>query len=72
MRFCYLDESGTPDFSDPGSHFIFLALSIPGETWKVKDQQVTVIKRRYGLEHDEVHAGWLARRYPGAGKDSKF
>ena len=72
MRFCYLDESGTPDFSDPGSHFIFLGLSIPGETWKTKDQQVTVVKRRYGLEYGEVHAGWLARRYPEQGKIPNF
>lgn len=63
MRFCYLDESGTPELAAPGSHFVFLGLVIPGETWKAKDQQVAVIKRRYGLEGAEVHTAWLARRY---------
>jgi hypothetical protein len=72
MRFCYLDESSTSDFSDPGSHFIFLGLSIPGETWKTKDQQVTVIKRRCGREPAEIHAGWLARRYPEQEKIPNF
>lgn len=43
---------------------MLLGLSIPGMTWKVKDAQVTGIKRRYGLEREEVHAAWLARRYP--------
>jgi len=63
MRFCYLDESGTAELSGPESHFVLLGLSIPGTTWKIKDQEVTLIKRRYGLERAEVHAGWLARRY---------
>lgn len=72
MRFCYLDESGTPDFSDPGSHFVFLGLSVPGETWKAKDQQISVITRRYGLGQDEVHAGWVARRFPEQEKIPNF
>lgn len=63
MRICYLDESGTPEFSGSTSHFVFLGLSIQGETWKAKDAEITVIKRRYGLEHEEIHTGWITRRY---------
>ena len=72
MRFCFLDESGAAELSDPGSHFVFLGLAIPGETWKDKDQQVTLIKRRYGLESAEIHTAWLARRYPEQEKIAGF
>lgn len=63
MRICYLDESGTPELSGSTSHFVLLGLSIQGETWKQKDQQITRIKNRFGLGQAEIHAGWLARRY---------
>lgn len=63
MRICYLDESGTPELTGGTSHFILLGLSIQGETWKSKDNEITVIKRRFGLERAEIHSGWLTRRY---------
>lgn len=63
MRICYLDESGTPELSGGTSHFVLLALSIQGETWKEKDSQITRIKQRFGLSQAEIHTGWLARRY---------
>lgn len=63
MRICYLDESGTPELSGSTSHFVLLGLSIQGETWKEKDQQITRIKQRFGIGSAEIHAGWLARRY---------
>lgn len=63
MRFCYLDESGTPELTGGTSHFVLLGLSIQGETWKVKDAEISRIKRRYGLEPAEIHTGWLSRRY---------
>ncbi len=63
MRICYLDESGTPELSGDSSHFVLLGLSIQGETWKHKDDDITVIKRRFGLEGAEIHSGWLSRRY---------
>lgn len=72
MHFCYLDESGTPELSGDTSHFVLLGLSIPGETWKAKDAEVAVVKRRYGLEHEEIHAGWIARRYPEQEKIPDF
>jgi len=63
VRICYLDESGTPELPGNSSHFVLLGLSIQGETWKEKDAQITQIKRRFGLDRDEIHAGWLTRRY---------
>ncbi|OGK84519.1 MAG: hypothetical protein A2X53_03555 [Candidatus Rokubacteria bacterium GWA2_70_23] len=64
MRICYLDESGTPELHGGTSHFVLVGLSIQGETWKAKDAEITAIKRRFGLERDEIHTGWLTRRYP--------
>lgn len=63
MRICYLDESGTPELVGGTSHFVLLGLSIQGETWKSKDNEITLIKRRFGLERAEIHSGWLTRRY---------
>ena len=64
MRICYLDESGTPELTGGTSHFILLGLSIAGESWKSKDNEIMVIKRRFGLAGAEIHSGWLSRRYP--------
>lgn len=62
MYFCYLDESGTPE--DAGtSHYVLVGVAIPAEQWKSSDFQITSVKRKYGLEHAEIHTGWLLRRY---------
>ena len=63
MRICYLDESGVPELGGGTSHFVLLGLAIPGETWKQKDIEVSRIKQRYGLAQQEIHSGWIARRY---------
>jgi hypothetical protein len=63
LRICYLDESGTPEFTGSTSHFILFGLSIQDATWREKDGQITAVKRRYGLEREEIHTGWIARRY---------
>lgn len=63
MRICYLDESGTPELTGGTSHFVLLGLSIQGETWKAKDNQITLVKQRFGLERAEIHSGWISRRY---------
>jgi hypothetical protein len=55
VRICYLDESGTPELQGGTSHFVLVGLSIQGETWKAKDAEVTAIKRRFGLEREEIH-----------------
>ena len=63
VRICYLDESGVPELGAGTSHFILLGLSIPAEKWRIKDAEITLIKRRFGLEQAEVHTGWMSRRY---------
>jgi hypothetical protein len=63
MRIAYLDESGTPESTGNTSHFVLVALVIPGHTWKAKDQEILAIKQEFGLQNAEVHAAWLNRRY---------
>lgn len=63
MYICYLDESGIPDIGKGTSHFVFLGLAILANTWKQKDEQILGVKGRYGLLDEEIHAGWMARRY---------
>ena len=46
------------------THFVYLGLAIPAETWKEKDVQVSQVLAQYGLQGAEVHTGWIARRYP--------
>lgn len=72
MRIAYLDESGSPDLSATTSHFILLALTIEGETWKAKDLDVSRIKQAFGLAGAEIHAGWMARRYPEQERIANF
>lgn len=63
MYVCYLDESGSDIPGNGTSHFVYLGLAIPAESWKAKDQQVSDILRRYSLQGEEIHTGWVARRY---------
>src|SRR2546422_3328952 len=42
----------------------YLGLAIAAETWKAKDREVSQILTKYELTGQEVHAAWLARRYP--------
>lgn len=63
MYICYLDESGTEIVGSGTSHFVYLGLAIPAETWKAKDQQVSAVLAKYGLTGSEIHTGWIARRY---------
>jgi len=58
-----LDESGTPELSGGTTHFVFLGLSIPADSWKSKDAEISAIKRRYQLRDEEIHTPWIARRY---------
>jgi len=51
VRIAYLDESGTPELTGNTSHFVLVALAIPGHTWKEKDQQVLAINRRRGANN---------------------
>lgn len=72
MYICYLDESGTDQPGTGTSHFVYLGLAIPAETWKAKDQRVSAILAKYDLQGAEVHAGWIARRYPEQEKIPDF
>jgi len=53
MYICYLDESGTEIVGSGTSHFVYLGLAIPAETWKQKDQQVSAVLAKYGLVGSE-------------------
>lgn len=64
MRICYLDESGVAELTGGTSHFVFLGLTIPAETWGAKDAEITRVKQRFGLRGAEIHAAWMARRFP--------
>lgn len=64
MYICYLDESGTVEPDPTSSHFVFVGLAIPAETWKHKDRDVFSVKRKFDLEQAEIHTGWMLRRYP--------
>ena len=62
-RLCYIDESGTPQIPGNTSHYILAGLSIPIGEWKKHDNQIQLIKRKYGLENEEIHTAWLLRPY---------
>ncbi len=62
MYMCYLDESGVPENTGT-SHFVLLGLAIVAEQWSSLEQQITIQKRRFGLQDAEIHTAWMARRY---------
>jgi hypothetical protein len=63
MYLCYIDESGTSDVPGTSSHFILAGLSLPIAFWKQADRDISLTLSKYGLENDELHTGWLLRRY---------
>lgn len=63
MYICYVDESGVDQIGAGTSHFVYLGLAVPAETWKAKDKQVSGILGNYDLAGEEIHTGWLLRRY---------
>lgn len=63
MYLCYVDESGTSEIPGNTSHFVLAGLSLPIWHWRDADSEITVIKRRYGLENTEIHTAWLLRKY---------
>jgi hypothetical protein len=63
MYLCYIDESGTPEVPGTTSHFVLAGLSIPIDSWKACDLEVSQILGRYGLEEEELHTAWMTRRY---------
>ncbi len=63
MYICYIDESGTPEVPGTTSHFILAGLSIPIESWRACDREISQVLGRYGLEDEELHTAWLTRKY---------
>jgi len=63
MFLCYLDESGTPDPGRGTSHFVLLGFCIQAIYWRGQDAQISAAKQAYGLQDEEIHTGWMTRRY---------
>lgn len=63
MYICYIDESGTSDVPGTSSHFVLAGLSIPIGDWRAADREISQVLTTYGLENEELHTAWLARKY---------
>lgn len=63
MFLCYLDESGTSDSRAGTTHFVLLGFCIQATYWRSQDAQIWAVKRAYGVEGEEIHTGWMTRRY---------
>ncbi len=63
MYICYIDESGTPEVPGTSSHFVLAGLSIPIDSWRSCDREISQVLARYGLENEELHTGWMTRKY---------
>lgn len=72
MYLCYLDESGTPDHSSNTGHFTLLGITIPVDCWQTASKSINEIKSRFGLDHAEIHTGWMMRRYQAQENIPKF
>ncbi|MCX7637776.1 MAG: DUF3800 domain-containing protein [Cyclobacteriaceae bacterium] len=72
MYLCYIDESGTPDVPGATSHYVLAALSIPIYKWKVCENEINQVKKKYNLVDAEIHTGWLIRNYIEQNKISAF
>lgn len=64
MHVIYVDESGTPALEPNSKHFVIVGLAIPLKSWKTYDQQLRRLLQRHRLAGSELHAAWMARRYP--------
>ncbi len=63
MYLCYIDESGTPEVPGTTSHYVLASLTIPIYRWKICEDEVNLVKRKYDLLDSEIHTGWLIRNY---------
>lgn len=63
VYFCYIDESGTPQIPGNTSHYVLVGISIPISKWKLCEQRIFKIKRKYDLVGSEIHTGWIVRKY---------
>lgn len=72
MKFCYIDESGTPEVPGNTSHYVLAGLTIPVDKWKFCEMEVNKIKKKYQLDNAEIHAGWLLWPITEQGKIKDF
>ncbi len=63
VYFCYIDESGTPQIPGNTSHYVLVGISIPISKWKLCEQKIFRIKKKYDLVGSEIHTGWIVRKY---------
>lgn len=55
-----------------GTHFVLAGLSIPISYWRAADRQISLILSAYGLENEELHTAWIARKYLEQSKIPNF
>ena len=72
MYLCYIDESGTSGIPGNTSHFVLAGIAIPIWHWNDCDREISLVKKRYGLQHAEIHAGWILRPYSEQKNISNF
>ncbi len=63
MYLCYVDESGTPEFTGNTSHFILAGISIPIWHWQNYEKEIIAIQKKYKLVGTEIHTAWILRSY---------
>ncbi len=63
MYLLYVDESGTSAIPGNTSHFVLAGLSVPIWRWRLCDREINDIKKKYSLEHAEIHTAWILRKY---------
>lgn len=72
MYLCYLDESGTPEIPGTTSHYVLAGLSIPIWHWRTCDRDIGAVRRRFGIDTQELHVAWMLRSYPEQTKIGNF
>lgn len=72
MHLCYLDESGTPDIPGNTSHYILAGLAIPIWNWRDCEREIGIIRKKFGLENNEIHTAWMLRAYLEQSKIPSF
>ncbi len=62
MFVCYLDESGVPENAGT-PYFVLVGLAIEAQRWKTIETEISSLKAAYGLQGQEIHTAWMARRF---------
>lgn len=63
MIFCYIDETGTPEIPGTSTHYVLAGLAIRVTNWKPFEFKIEALKKKYGLQHSEIHTAWILRKY---------